>query len=211
MSMKKTAARRKKTKAKDEKKEFVVLFDEQQSETSEVEDENGSDADGSFVVMLDDPAADANTPTNNDDGSFVVMLDDETPPAVAGGTGDDEYFVVLLDDEESSASVVTQPEVGVFNVVLPGDFRMQKVVSLKPELVATLGASSVVYDASRVALADTASIQLVAAHLAALKLADASVEWAGASVEFSTTARILGFDFSISEEAPEVEAESAAA
>jgi ABC-type Fe3+-hydroxamate transport system substrate-binding protein len=111
----------------------------------------------------------------------------------------------LLDEEEDDLELVVELSDGVFGVQLPADIRIQKIVSLKPDLVVTLGASKVKYDASRVALADTASIQVVAAHLAALDAGDTDVEWIGASEDFLDTAKILGFDFCPSEPAENVD------
>lgn len=185
---KKTAAPESSANTQSTDDSFVVLFDEKSRQSGE---------DGGFVVMLEDAENDAATeaaPVVDDDGSFVVMLDgeDESPPP---GQQQDKGFVVLLDEEDTDHHCVTQLEDGVFMVALPSDIRMQKIVAIKPELVATLGARKVQYDATRVEYADTASIQVVAAHLAALDACEASVEWVGSSSDFLETARLLGFDF----------------
>ncbi len=175
-------------------------------------EESAAGKDGSFVVMLDDDSGSASDSGQAaDDGSFVVMLDEEpATSAAATASPGDGSFVVLLDDEEDDPDCVQALSDGVFGITLPADVRIQKVMTLKPELVATLGASKVQYDATRVALVDTASIQVVAAHLVALDAGDTCVEWVGASDEFLETAQLLGFDFCQSETAADEQAPQAA-
>lgn len=154
-----------------------------------------------------DPDIDASSESKKGDKSFVVLFDDEADATdtVKEEEKDSGTFVVLLDEPDENlepGEETRDPELCRITredtkagIELPADITVRYALDIKSQLVETLDASEVEFDASKVKKLDTASVQLLAAYILDLEQHDVPVKWKDASTEFIDTTRLLGIDF----------------
>ncbi len=165
-----------------ESESFVLLFDDEpaDTETQPLEQPLEPDeSDGSFVLLFDDQPVEETKTTDTvdkDDGSFVVLFDDEDQSV-------QDLDLIHIDDKNHCS------------ITLPPDMRIRYITAIKTELEKSLDASEVTYDISHVNQLDTASIQLLRAHINTLQDQNTTVSWTGDSVPFTSSAQTLGFSF----------------
>jgi ABC-type transporter Mla MlaB component len=151
-------------------------------------DSGGTDSkkgDKSFVVLFDDESdvKDTAKEEDNSSGTFVVLLDEP-----------DENLEPGEENREPELCRITRKDTKA-GIELPVDMTVRYALDIKTQLVETLDASEVEFDASKVRKLDTASVQLLAAYILDLDQHNVHVKWKDASTEFIDTSRLLGVDF----------------